>query len=84
MRRGIPYVSPPPKPEYTEDSYAIEAKGIPVESRCEVHPGGKRGVVRYVDSRGGGAGWMWCCGAWNAFFFLYTWRVISISAIDVE
>lgn len=48
MRRGIPYVPPPPKPEFDDDSFAAEAKNVTVGGRCEVQPGAKRGVVRYA------------------------------------
>jgi len=53
-RRGVPV------PEPTDpDAYVEEAKACTVDSRCEVSPGGKRGVVRFVgkDLKGMPPGW---------------------------
>ena len=47
MRRGQPYV-PPTKKEENEEHMAEEASAIQTESRCQVDPGAKRGIVRYV------------------------------------
>lgn len=45
-RRGIPYVAPAAKQVFGDDYQEAEAAGMAVGSRCEVHPGGKRGEVK--------------------------------------
>ena len=47
MRRGIPYVPPKQKENIDdEDHMSAEAGALSVGERCEVDPGGKRGVIR--------------------------------------
>ena len=49
QRRGMPYVGPAAKGKVEDEEHmAAEASGIPLGGRCEVDPGGKRGVVRYT------------------------------------
>ncbi|KAK9843543.1 hypothetical protein WJX81_008120 [Elliptochloris bilobata] len=62
MRRGLPYSAPAPKQDGGAapgpEHQATEAAAIPLGSRCEVDPGAKRGVVRYVGKVAGlPAGW---------------------------
>lgn len=47
MRRGIPYVAPKQKENIEDEEYmSAEASSLSVGERCEVDPGGKRGVIR--------------------------------------
>ena len=47
MRRGIPYVPPKQKENIDDEDYmSAEAGALSVGERCEVDPGGKRGVIR--------------------------------------
>jgi hypothetical protein len=47
MRRGIPYVAPRQKENIEDEEYmSAEASSLSVGARCEVDPGGKRGVIR--------------------------------------
>ena len=46
MRKGVPYTAPVQRVE-DDEHMAEEASGIAEGGRCEVHPGGKRGVVRW-------------------------------------
>ena len=49
MRRGMPYVPPKQKENIEdEDHMSAEASALSVGERCEVDPGGKRGVIRSV------------------------------------
>lgn len=45
-RRGVPYVAPTHKEVEDEEHQSAEASALPVGSRCEVNPGGKRGCIR--------------------------------------
>jgi hypothetical protein len=47
VRRGVAYVAPERKEKADDPEYMREeASSIPVGARCEVDPGGKRGIVR--------------------------------------
>ena len=47
MRRGIPYVAPKQKDNIEDEEYmSVEASSLSVGERCEVDPGGKRGIIR--------------------------------------
>ena len=47
MRRGVDYVAPKQREAVEdEDFMSAEAAGLSVGERCEVDPGGKRGVIR--------------------------------------
>ena len=46
MRKGVPYAAPAQRVE-DDEHMAAEASSIAEGDRCEVHPGGKRGVVRW-------------------------------------
>ena len=48
MRKGVPYTAPTQRVE-DDEHMAEEASGIAEGSRCEVHPGAKRGAVRWED-----------------------------------
>ena len=47
MRRGMPYVPAKQKENIDDEDYmSTEASTLSVGERCEVDPGGKRGVIR--------------------------------------
>lgn len=47
MRRGMPYAPPKQKENIEDEEYmSAEAGALSVGERCEVDPGGKRGVIR--------------------------------------
>ena len=49
MRRGMPYVPAKQKENIEDDEYmSTEAGALGVGERCEVDPGGKRGVIRSI------------------------------------
>ena len=53
MRRGIPYVAPKQKENIEDEEYmSAEASSLSVGERCEVDPGGKRGVIRCCNPSG--------------------------------
>lgn len=51
LRNGRPYAAPQRAERVTDSNFLEEeASQIPVDSRCEVQPGEKRGTVRWAES----------------------------------
>ena len=47
MRRGVQYQAPKQREVVDDEDYmSAEAASLSVGERCEVDPGGKRGVIR--------------------------------------